>query len=201
MLRSIFLFLSTALVWCHHGIAFAQSADESRARAHFAEGQAHAEAGEYEEAHAAFASGFALSERPLFLFNMAEASFLGGDQDAARGEYERYLRIDPDGVRADAARLRLSELGVEVEAPAQAAPARSNWAPAPDVRPETVAAAQPVESEPRDGESESVPLRRNWKFWTALAAGVAVVTAGVAIGVAASSGGGTQCGTNCWDLR
>ncbi|MEM9864957.1 MAG: hypothetical protein AAF938_25365, partial [Myxococcota bacterium] len=55
--------------------ALAQSDDE-RARVHYAEGRAHADAGDYPAAHADFRAGYELSHRPLFLFNMAESSYL-----------------------------------------------------------------------------------------------------------------------------
>jgi len=52
---------------------------DASAREHFQRGQKLSAAGDYAAAYREFAAGYALTERPLFLFNMAEAARAGGD--------------------------------------------------------------------------------------------------------------------------
>ncbi|MEM6954056.1 MAG: hypothetical protein AAF411_01325 [Myxococcota bacterium] len=114
----------------------AQDSSEARAVAHYEAARAHVESGNYGDAHAEFARGFALSNRPLFLFNMAECSLLLGNGTIARDEYTRYLELDPNGSRATDARARLISLG----------------APVPDAR-----EANSDDSEAADSGSTEVP--------------------------------------------
>src|SRR5687768_2091576 len=95
-----------ALAWCAAGVASAQE----DARGRFAAGQALVAEGRFEEAYAAFEAGHALSDRPLFLFNMAECALHAGRQSDARRDYERYVAAAPEGSMAQTARERLAEL-------------------------------------------------------------------------------------------
>lgn len=96
----------------------------------------------YADARAAFSSGYQLSGRAEFMFNMAECSRLGNDPSVAREQYERYLKEAPAGPLAELARKRLAALppapstAVEPDAPP----------PAPDVT--TTVPAEPPTRNP-----------------------------------------------------
>jgi hypothetical protein len=89
----------------------AVAAAEASAREHFQRGQRLSGRGEYAAAYREFAAGYALTERPLFLFNMAEAARASGDVVKARDNYERFLRADPKNALASTAQARLAALG------------------------------------------------------------------------------------------
>jgi hypothetical protein len=92
-------------------VAGAQDLDaDTRARVHFQRGQELVAEGKCDRAIEQFRSGYELSERPLFLFNIAECQRTAGDLGAAQGTYERYLKEDPSGSMADTARTRLTEV-------------------------------------------------------------------------------------------
>ncbi|MEM6958458.1 MAG: hypothetical protein AAF645_22435, partial [Myxococcota bacterium] len=150
--------------------------------------------------------------------NMAECSFLDGQRESARQEYERYLRVDPSGSRAEQAMARLRELNAEPEVapppveevepappptvphvvvqPASTRPAAQPVQPAqPNVRPEAVT----LQTAPGLTMQEAPPRRTRWRVWLAIGAAVAVVGTIVAITVATRSGG---CNAEfCGDLR
>lgn len=69
----------------------------------------------YAEARTAFSSGYQLSGRAEFMFNMAECSRLGNEPTVAREQYERYLKEAPTGPLAELARKRLAALPPAVE--------------------------------------------------------------------------------------
>lgn len=67
-----------------------------RAREHFRAGDEAFKAGKFDEAYAEFEAGFTLSNRPLFLLNMAHAARRRGDLSKARAQYKRYLLMEPE---------------------------------------------------------------------------------------------------------
>src|ERR1043166_2436675 len=68
---------------------------DAAGRAHFQRGQRLSAAGDYAAAYREFAAGYAVTRRPLFLFNMAEAARASGDTAKARESYLEFLRVDP----------------------------------------------------------------------------------------------------------
>ena len=90
---------------------------EVQARAHFDRGQKLSSEQRYLEALAEFSAGYELSQKPLFLFNMAECARLSGDRGRALTSYERYLAADPGGKLAGTARQRVGELRGSEPAP------------------------------------------------------------------------------------
>lgn len=100
---------------------------EASAREHFQRGQRLSAAGDHAAAYREFAAGYALTERPLFLFHMAESARASGQLDKARASYDAFLRADPNAALAATARERLAALD------APAAPAPSASAPAPSL--------------------------------------------------------------------
>ena len=82
---------------------------EAQARAHFVAGQQAYAAGRWEEALRQFELGYALSPRPEFLINFAQAHRKLGQYDRAIVECERFLSTSPPpDVRASAERLLAS---------------------------------------------------------------------------------------------
>jgi len=98
---------------CLSSNALADGADHlaDAAKAHYERGQSLYAGGQFAEARAEFLAGFELSHKPAFLFNAAECARLMGQSDAAREDYDKYLKLDPDGKLAMLAFQRLDELG------------------------------------------------------------------------------------------
>lgn len=188
--------------------------EEMSAREHFQRGSELADEGECDAAIDHFEAGYELSERALFLFNVAECAREVGRHELARKHYERYLDEDPEGVKADAARQRLEELpeeededgagasesgdgkgsgsGGESEEPAEA-PTPSETAAAAQT---TDAGADASSGQPLDTGSDK-PIWTRWPLWVGVGAAVA---AAVVIPVAltqSGGGGGSGCGANC----
>src|SRR4051812_40138775 len=78
----------------------AAAAAEASGRAHFQRGQRLSASGDYPAAYREFAAGYAMTERPLFLFNMGEAARASGEVDKARDAYRAFLRADPGNALA-----------------------------------------------------------------------------------------------------
>ncbi len=187
------------------GKAFAQDDSQARARQHFIHGQAAVDAGRFHEAYEEFERGYALSQRALFLFNMAECARHEGRLEIARRDYERYLEAEPEGAMVATARQHLSEL------PAPAAPVS-----APTVEPAPAASVQQPSSAEDDGPAQvsvapdalavpsepapvdTVEIWEDWPFWTILGGSIAIA-AGVTIGVVVGTSGSDApaCMGNC----
>lgn len=189
--------------------ASAKADADSDARAHFEAGQAHVDGERFEEAYAEFATGFALSPRPLFLFNMAECARFAGRMEDARRDYERYLTADPNGPMASAARRELDALG---PAPAPAIEARSGQEPTVTLPPVSEApptsSVAPLALTPPMERAEPPPpaSREIWEepaFWAVLGTVVvAAVGAGIGIGIATSAGPSEPpCDAACMMIR
>lgn len=218
----LFTLLFSLLTLSFAAPAMAQSDEEiAAARGHYERGQSLAQSGRWREAYVEFQAGFELSERPAFLFNMAECVRQTGDAARARDLYARYLAADPNGPLAEQARARVQELGpaptpvvtapppttpapVETTRPVVAAPPASppSTQPAPVASAETSRPAVPIiptDNRGRDDDSGG-SVFSSWPFWT----GVGVVVAGgVVAAILLSNGGnnGPTCGEGCVDLR
>jgi tetratricopeptide (TPR) repeat protein len=176
--------------------AHAQDADvQARARAHYDSAQALVSAERYLDAYAEFSAGFDLSQRPAFLFNMAECALHAGERDRARTDYGRYLERAPDGNLAETARRRLEELGPAAPAARVPTPAQTALAsePGPD---RDLLTAPPLET-PRE-------LWQEEAFWIVGGTLLALAVGGaITGGVLASEANGPACGAGCVlvDLR
>lgn len=105
-----FAFLAFVLQGALAGSAFAQAEepppggvspdDDARARRLFLVGDGLYAQGRYEEAIATFEEAYALSPRPLLLFNLANAQERAGRWADARDSLARYLPDAPEGERA-----------------------------------------------------------------------------------------------------
>lgn len=168
------------------------TSDEQEARHHFEAGRALVQAQSYEAARIEFQSGFEVSGRALFLFNMAECARHLERPDDARREYAEFLRRDPESAFSAIASERLAELGPGDTSP----PSFLDDSPAPELEvrnhnegsdPLDTSPNALIEPEPEpEPESSGTRWYKHWAFWTVV--GVVVVGGVVAISVAASSG-------------
>ncbi|MEM9193683.1 MAG: tetratricopeptide repeat protein [Myxococcota bacterium] len=169
----------------------AQPETDSLAREHYERGVALVEEAEYRDALHQFAAGYELSERPLFLFNMAECARELGEVARARRLYEDYLREDPDGRMRAAAERRLEGLPPAVVGPRETVPSAREAAIQSEFGTSADREVEPIE------ESRSVV--EEWWFWTLIGV-VAVATIATVILVATP--GQEECETGaCIDLR
>ena len=87
--------------------------DQNDAKRAFENGVAHFSAGDYESAEAAFKRSYALSPRPIVLFNLAMSQKAQKKKVAAIATFEQYLSLDGDAedpARVEQAKLSLAEL-------------------------------------------------------------------------------------------
>jgi hypothetical protein len=208
-----------AMIAAPHG-AFAQQAQskasadaEASAREHFARGQRLSTRGDYAAAYREFAAGYALTERPLFLFNMGEAARANGDIARARDNYQRFLEVDPNNALAATARTRLASLEPPASTPpssADAAPGQTtpavttvpfgpNPAPPRAIPPPWTAAPAPQRAGPSSGEplalapiGAPVPLWKKWPFWAVV--GGALISGSIVYAVTRDE---PRCGDGC----
>ncbi|UJR79721.1 tetratricopeptide repeat protein [Sandaracinus amylolyticus] len=181
------------------GTAAAQEGDATaRARARFDAGQALVAERRFDDAYAEFEAGYALSQRPLFLFNMAECAREAGRTSRARVDYARYLDADPTGTHAEIARERLAILGPE---PAPQEEPATEIASPPVVPTPEEAAATVVESTepiaPPGTDTRGPELWEDWPFWTVIGGVVVAIAAATTVAVLATNDGGIECSTGC----
>lgn len=199
---------SLAMFFAFQGIATAQQADAAtQARTHFQTGQSLVSERRFDEAYREFEAGYALSNRALFLFNMAECARESGRTSQARIDYARYLEADPNGSQAEVARERLAILGPE--------PVVESGSANPDPEPVTTTVATPEEaaastlsapeaalrvSESDTGENQP-ELWEDWPFWTVIGGVlVAGAIAGTVAGVVVSSTPSCEMGCVNWSM-
>lgn len=191
----------------------AAAAADASGRAHFQRGQRLSASGEYAAAYREFAAGYALTARPLFLFNMAEAARASGDLARARENYLEFLRVDPNSELAVTAQARLADLdraaggGPSSDDPTgppavTTGPGATGSEPLPllppsATLPQPTGASFPAErfaTDTRGGDSS--PVWKKWPFWAV----VGVVAGGAAV-YAVSRDGGGPCGAGCTQIN
>jgi tetratricopeptide (TPR) repeat protein len=196
------------------------SADaEASAREHFQRGQRLSARGEYAAAYREFAAGYALSERPLFLFNMAEAARANGDIAKARDNYQRFVQVDPNNPLVATARTRLASLdppaattpsgegpagpGTSPTAPAvTTVPFGPNpEAPRPMPPPWTAPASPPLTPAPSERIALApigapAPLWKKWPFWAVV--GGVLITGSIVYAVSRDE---PRCGDGCTQIN
>jgi hypothetical protein len=197
------------------------SADaEASAREHFQRGQRLSTRGDYAAAYREFAAGYALTERPLFLFNMAEAARASGDIAKARDNYQRFVQVDPNNALAATAQARLAALDPpaattpDAAGPASPAPGATTPAvtmvpfgpnpepPRPPPPPWTASPAPPALG-PTPSEritlapiGAPVPVWKKWPFW-AIVGGV-LVSGSIVYAVSRDE---PRCGDGCTQIN
>lgn len=167
----------------------AESAEVKQAREHFRAGDELFKAGRFAEAYREFEAGFALSNRPLFLLNMAHAERRRGELRNARALYRRYLVMEPESKLRGEVEAVLQEIEAALLAEEQVGkPEPAPPADPPPVAPPPVLAAPPAPPSPPPAvivaapapEPEPPPVYQRWWFWAGIG-GVAV--AAVATGL------------------
>lgn len=128
-----------------------------KGRAYFSLGLNHFELKQYEQAIADFKAGYALTPRPLFLYNIAQSARATGKRDMAIEYYRKYVAAETDPTAPeveDAGRWidRLSHAaastaGASPEANPSSPPAAVESAPASPVSKTTAAPASAVSSQ------------------------------------------------------
>jgi len=169
------------------------------AKAHYQKATAHFAVGEYHDAALEYEEAFKLKQDPAILFNAAQSFRLAGDNQQALLLYNNIIKLYPSTHYAKDSKDRIEKLAQATTAPpaAQPPPVTPIPPPAPTIAPpppavEPVAAtptasATVVSSAPPTA-SESHPIYTRWWFWTA----IGVVAAGAVItAVAVSSSGGS----------
>lgn len=147
------------------------AAADAAGRQHFQRGQKLSARGEFDAAYREFEAGYAVTHRPLFLFNMAEAARAGGEDAKARANYLEFLRLEPNSALAATARARLADLEG-----AAAPPPPPPVAPPPVPRsPPSATPAHPDGAPLPPGpvaHAEGRPAWKKWPFWAVVAGGV-----------------------------
>jgi hypothetical protein len=134
------LLLMTALaVGTASPVAAAESAEAREARAHYRKGEEAFKAGRFEEAFQEWQQGYRLSNRPLFLLNMAHAQRRRGELSSARALYQRFLLIEPQSKLRD----EIEGVLAEIDETLAAQPGGLERAPAEPVAPVSPPAAAP----------------------------------------------------------
>jgi hypothetical protein len=154
--------------------------DDERAHDLYREGDRLYAQGDYEGAIAAFQRSYALSRRPLLLFNLANAFERAGRREQAAEALRQYL---PHAPRAehDSIEMRIEHLRARSQAQAPPEPTPSEPEPPADPQP---SAEPPADPQPAP-EQEHPPSALRPAGWVlAITAGVALVVGGVAGGVA-----------------
>jgi tetratricopeptide (TPR) repeat protein len=119
----------------------------ARARAHYRQGEDAFKAGRFEEAYRQWQLGFQLSNRPLFLVNMAHAQRRRGDLRNARALYQRFLLMEPQTKLREEVEVVLEE----IDSALAAEPAGLG------VEPRPLEAAEPETAAPVSGEAPPAP--------------------------------------------
>jgi tetratricopeptide (TPR) repeat protein len=194
------------------GPVWASAADD--AKAHYQKATAHFAVGEYHDAAVEYEEAFKLKQDPALLYNAAQSFRLAGDNQKAMLLYGNIVKLYPGTQDATDSKERLAKLKTEAaSAPAPAPPAPApaappSTAPAPvapvapvlpappgaapppattPVPPVPAPSAAPLVSAPAPGPTPEAPhpFYTRWWFWTAAGA---VVAAGVITAVALSGG-------------
>ena len=169
------------------------------AKAHYQKATAHFAVGEYHDAAIEYEEAFKLKQDPAILFNAAQSFRLAGDNQQALLLYNNIIKLYPSTQYAKDSRERIEKLAQSGTSPPTAVPppvapipppAPVVTAPPPAIEPAASApsASAMVVSSAPPSTSEAHPIYTRWWFWTA----IGVVAAGVVItAVAVSSGGGS----------
>jgi tetratricopeptide (TPR) repeat protein len=98
-------------------LAFAATADASpaKAKAHFKQGRAFFDRGNYERAIDEYKQAYAIDARPELLFNIAQAYRLSKKRAEALDYFKQYLAAQPDGAGAAEARRHVETLTKQIE--------------------------------------------------------------------------------------
>lgn len=168
------------------------------AKAHYQKATAHFAVGEYHDAAIEYEEAFKLKQDPAILFNAAQSFRLAGENQKALLLYNNIVKLYPGTQYAKDSKERIQKLAESGTSPPAAPPPPepapvapppvTPLAPAPAVTAAIPPATAPtaIVSSPPPSPAEEHPIYTRWWFWTGV--GVVVVGAVVA-GIALSSGG------------
>ena len=182
--------------------ATAVAADD--AKAHYQKATAHFAVGEYHDAAIEYEEAFKLKQDPAILFNAAQSFRLAGDNQKALLLYNNIIKLYPSTHYAKDSKERIEKLSQSTTTAAPPTTTAPPPAPVTPIAPPTPAVVAPppaiepapitsgssaviVSSPTSPGASEAHPIYTRWWFWTA----IGVVAAGAAITVIAVSSGGS----------
>ena len=178
-------------------LASANAVAADDAKSHYQKATAHFAVGEYHDAAIEYEEAFKLKQDPAILFNAAQSFRLAGDNQQALLLYNNIIKLYPSTQYAKDSKERIEKLAQATTAPPAATPAPVTpipppapavVAPPPAIEPAagTPGASATVVSSAPPNASEAHPVYTRWWFWTA----IGVVAAGAVItAVAVSSGG------------
>jgi hypothetical protein len=158
--------------------ARAESDPEEQAHGRFSAGQAMYKFHRYVDAANEFLAGYALSHKPGFLLNVAQAYRAGGYRAAARDYYRRYLAEQPDLKAYRAERTEAGRILHEIDLEISIAGPGPNVPPPPDLAPKVVTRERVVTRV----QVVERPARR-WPLWLGISLGIVAI--GAAAGVTA----------------
>jgi tetratricopeptide (TPR) repeat protein len=197
----IFSLLLAAVLLLGGGIARAEPTDPSAAEAerHWTAGMAHFRLDEYDAAVKEWEAGFRAKPSPQFLYNIAQAYRLSKQYDKALSFYKKYLYMQPDAPnRAEVenhiavlTKLVSDQQAVATSPPVQPLPSQETKSPEPPAVPTAPAAAPESTTPAPNGASAALtarapgrtPITKKGWFWGVIGGAVAVVAAGVVVGV------------------
>lgn len=173
---------SVTLVASTVRVAHAEDADTKAAKKLFDKGQKQFNLRKFESALELFQKAFDTKPLPGILFMIGQTHRNLGDNEAAIFSFKRYLKLAPEAENRDQVEDLIDELEAEIEA-ARQVNLNVEEDPGETEKPIISTEPDPIREQP---PGEGRPVYKKWWFWT----GVAVVAAGVGVGVYAASRGG-----------
>lgn len=134
-------------------------------------------AGDYDTAISFYKQAYEQVPHPVLLFNMAQAHRLAGRPIKARALYERYLEIEPDGVKSRTARENLSIVDTQIAALGTEAE-RDEIATKPPVQDSPSPSKVPSDLGPETGQPKG-GVGRGWLPYTLMTIGGLAIVGGV----------------------
>lgn len=173
----------------------------AKARVHYETGMAHFNLEEWDAAIAEWEEGYRIKPVPEFLFNIAQAYRKSSRYERALTFYQRYLRLAPKTENRAEVERQIEQLKPLAEEEKHRVPKLEPPPPAPPPRATEPAPPRVAEPAPRPAPSPTVtpaseprpelvarapekrPVYKKGWFWAVTIGAVAVVGAGVALGV------------------
>lgn len=138
----------TALIVLGPSAASAQpkpgGAARRQASAHYKQGKAFFDEGEYDKAISEFRAAYDIAPANPLLFSIARSLHLAGNKHEAVDGYRRYLAVEPTGALADEARVYVAELMKELDTEAAVEAQKRDQAEAERAREQQQEAARVV---------------------------------------------------------
>lgn len=182
-----------ALLWSMHASADAHEEALQQAKEYFRKGTLLYESNRFEEAAAAYKEAFTLSDRPGFLFNIAQAYRLAGKSQEAITFYGVFIRRVPDAPQRGEAERYIAALSKRIgETPAPARPEPNAKAADTNVPPKIAGPEQPIAPEhataPTPASNVVAPPPRKPKRWIWGVVGGAIAVVGLSVGLGVGLG-------------